>query len=200
MREHEAFLMSERDSYRTDASPLPGLGEEAVPEAEESCEKDLGETGRVSLCDSCPKMQEYYDVGPCPVCESPGMKMKVQTHTASCSFCGREYYIPLAIQGLCYNNVLWEQYEVRAETQPDRKSLLAAAKILEVNSVSVYSSIKSGRPLKTGLSYDQALKLKAMGLDIVFVPQLKEYEKYKECWGDSLILKCRDDRRCIHER
>lgn len=151
------------------------------------------ESDCTSICDACPKMQEYYEVGSCPDCGAYGLLMSIETHIAVCPFCSGEFAIPLAVSGLCHNDVLFKRYVLMLDGSLPAETVFAASKILGINTVQLYNASKAKTPIKLEATYGQALSLKKLfsPLDITFTfsPELTMYPKYDECWRESRAAK-----------
>ena len=191
MRKYDLYWMENEDWYEFDESLFPRIKESAPPEAQRSYKRYLEQRGYTSICDTCPKMQEYYEVGCCPDCGADGLLMEIKTHIAVCPFCEGNFGIPLAIEGLCHKDVLFQRYELTLEASLATEIILPTSKILGINSVQLYNAIKTNIPIKWEVSYEQALSLKKLlsPLDITFTisPDLIDYPKYEECWGGVLV-------------
>lgn len=185
MRTLDLYWKSNRDWWFYDKNLIPLLRVTAPPEAQKSYIKYRLEKG-CSVCTACLRMQKFYNVGKCPECGTDGLLMNVKTHLAVCTLCGSEFGIPLAITGLCYNDVLFNHYDFTFHGHLSKESILAASKILGINTAQLYKALKNSSPVKRELNYRQSLTLKKLlsplGVSFSTSPELIEYEKYNECW------------------
>ena len=186
MRVYDLYWKSNKNWWFYDGNLIPRLKVTAPPVAQKSYVRYRLQKG-CSVCDVCPRMKESVYIGKCPNCGADGLLMSVQTHMAVCDFCGGNFAIPLAIPGLCHNDVLFGRYEFTFSGNLAPETILAASKILGTNTVQLYKAIKAQTPIKRNLTYRESLALKALllptGITFTISPELIEYEKYKECWS-----------------
>lgn len=100
-----------------------------------------------SKCYDCPRTKEYIDMGGCPNCKAKKLLMNTKTHSATCDICGLTFGIPMAIEGLCYEDVDCKQYTVSIDTKLSKQQLLDFSKLLGISGTQTYQLFKNNTPV-----------------------------------------------------
>lgn len=182
MRTLDLYWKSNKDWWYYDDSFIPRLKDSAPPDAQESYARYKEQKRSNPICDICPRMQKYYDVGLCPICGVDYLLMDIKTHIAVCDNCKAEFAIPLAIEGLCHDDIRFKRYEATICEPLPTDTMLEVAKILGINTVELCKSIHTRK--EHTVSYDQAYRLKKLLSPSQFSlsPEIAEYPKYEICY------------------
>ena len=140
-----------------------------------------------SKCYDCPRTKEYIDMGSCPNCKVKNLLMNTKTHAATCDVCGLTFGIPMAIEGLCFEDECHKQFTVSINADLDKQQLLAFSKLVGIGGVQVYHLFKSTMPVVLEqvpmvLAYKLQRFLISIGASITIEPAIDEYHMFEECW------------------
>lgn len=135
-------------------------------------------------CRDCPRMKEYIPVGPCPECGNPDLLMNTATHMALCGRCGVEWGLPMAIEGLCEENVRRKKYKIVIQGELSKYDILRIAKLVGITCAQLYRSCKEGAPVLNNLSYKQVMDMQKKSADnhLIVIPEIVTYENFYICW------------------
>ena len=78
-------------------------------------------------CSDCPRTKKYINLGSCPVCFAKPMLLDIRTHNAKCNECGAEFGVPMAVEGLCAEDIRNRRYCVTIQSKPKKQDMLEIA-------------------------------------------------------------------------
>ena len=140
-----------------------------------------------SKCFDCPRTKEYIDLGGCPNCRAKKLFMSTKTHMATCDVCGVTFGIPMAIEGLCYEDERYKQYAVSIDAKLNKEQMLDFSKLLGINGVQTYQLFKNNttvviEKVPMVLTYQIQSFIRSIGASVSIQLEIDEYHMFEECW------------------
>ena len=138
-------------------------------------------------CFDCPRTKEYIDMGGCPNCRAKKLLMSTKTHMATCHVCGETFGIPMAIEGLCFEDEENKRFTVSVHTKLNKEQILDFSKLIGTNGVDTYQLFKDNttvviEEVPMVLTYKMQKFLHYVGASISIHPEINEYPMFEECW------------------
>lgn len=139
-----------------------------------------------SKCCDCPITKEYIYVGCCPDCRANNLLMNTTTHMASCDKCKATFGIPMAIEGLCWNEEKNNRYKIIFDFIPNKQQLLDLSKLIGFTAVETYRLFQKGLPVHIdNISMVTAYKIRkyfrAANIAVTVIPAIDQYHLFEEC-------------------
>ena len=140
-----------------------------------------------SKCLDCPRTKEYIDMGGCPNCRAKRLLMSTKTHMATCDVCGETFGIPMAIEGLCYEDEENKRFTVSVDSKLNMEQILQFSKLLGANGAETYRLFKSNTTVVIEnvpmvLTYRMKNFFHSIGASASIQPEIGEYHLFEECW------------------
>lgn len=137
-------------------------------------------------CSDCPRTKKYINLGSCPVCFAKPMLMDIRTHNAKCNECGAEFGVPMAVEGLCAEDIRNRRYCVTIQSKPKKQDMLEIATILGQTVSQLYPLFKNGLPVVIDdISMRSAFAIMNYmgdhGVCAQAQPPLEEYPLFEQC-------------------
>lgn len=139
-------------------------------------------------CHNCPQTKAYIDMGGCPNCFTKKLLMSTQTHMATCDKCGTTFGIPIAIEGICYDDECYKRYTVSIDTKLNTQQLLVFSKLIRMNGAQTYQLFKSNMPvilenISMVSTYQIRAFFRSQNIPISIQPEIDEYPLFEKCWN-----------------